>query len=147
MGSCRVLSKATYLYGSVMEETLKDIETRSDIERLIDTFYEKVRKDETIGYIFNDIAKVNWEAHLPVMYSFWSSMLLGDQSFGGNVMQKHIELSSRAPFTQKEFSAWLNLFNSTVDELFSGDKADEAKSRAGNIAGLMEIKIQRINSR
>lgn len=125
-----------------MDGPLKDIETRADIERLIDTFYEKVRNDETIGYIFNDIANVNWEQHLPVMYSFWSSMLLDEQSFEGNVMQKHIELSSRAPFTQKEFSAWLTFFKSTVDELFSGDKADEAKSRAESIAGLMQIKIQ-----
>lgn len=121
----------------------KNIENRGDIKLLINTFYDKVRKDETIGYIFNDIAKVNWEEHLPVMYSFWSSMLLGERSYEGNVMQKHIELSDRVPFTNKEFSAWLKLFKSTVDELFSGDKAEEIKSRAGSIAGLMEIKIQK----
>ena len=125
----------------------RNIENHEDIKLLIDTFYEKVRRDETIGYIFNDVAKVNWEQHLPVMYSFWSSMLLGDRSYESNVMQKHIELSSYTPFTQKEFSAWLTMFKSTVDELFSGDKADEAKSRAESIAGLMQIKIQNASSK
>jgi hemoglobin len=127
----------------IMKGPLNDIETREDIERLINAFYEKVRKDPTIGYIFNDIAKVNWEEHLPVMYSFWSSMLLGERSYEGNVMQKHIELSNRVPFTDQEFSAWLKLFKSTIDELFSGTKSDEAKSRAESIAGMMLIKIER----
>ena len=44
----------------------KDIENRGDIILLINTFYEKVKRDEVIGYIFNDVAKVNWEKHLPV---------------------------------------------------------------------------------
>ena len=44
----------------------KDIENREDIVVLINRFYEKVKKDEVIGYIFNDVAKVNWEKHLPV---------------------------------------------------------------------------------
>jgi hypothetical protein len=43
-----------------------DITHRSDIKRLIDTFYEKVKADSVIGYIFNDIAHVDWPKHLPV---------------------------------------------------------------------------------
>ena len=42
-----------------------DIETSSDVQNLINTFYSKVRQDDVIGYIFNDIAKVDWEKHLP----------------------------------------------------------------------------------
>ena len=38
----------------------KDIANRDDIILLINTFYEKVKKDQVIGYIFNDVAKVNW---------------------------------------------------------------------------------------
>ncbi|MBP6516520.1 MAG: group III truncated hemoglobin [Chitinophagales bacterium] len=119
----------------------KDIYNREDVELLVDTFYDKVKANATIGYIFNDIAKVDWENHLPLMYSFWASILLGEHSFSGNPMYKHIQLSKIAPMTDKEFSEWLKIFIQTTDELFEGEKAEEAKTRASNIARLMLHKI------
>ena len=119
----------------------KDLYNREDVELLVDTFYDKVKANATIGYIFNDIAKVDWENHLPLMYSFWASILLGEHSFSGNPMDKHIQLSKIAPMTDKEFSEWLKIFIQTTDELFEGEKAEEAKTRASNIARLMLHKI------
>ena len=119
----------------------KDLSNREDVELLVDTFYDKVKANATIGYIFNDIAKVDWENHLPLMYSFWASILLGEHSFSGNPMYKHIQLSKIAPMTDKEFSEWLKIFIQTTDELFEGEKAEEAKTRASNIARLMLHKI------
>ncbi len=130
-------SNSGYIY-----EMKNDISTHEDIVLLVNTFYEKVKKNETLNYIFSDVAKLNWEAHLPVMYSFWASMLLDEQTYKGNPMTKHIELSRMTPLTEKEFSEWLLLFTETVDELFEGNKADEAKTRAANIARLMLHKIQ-----
>lgn len=118
-----------------------DLYNREDVELLVDTFYDKVKANATIGYIFNDIAKVDWENHLPLMYSFWASILLGEHSFSGNPMDKHIQLSKIAPMTDKEFSEWLKIFIQTTDELFEGEKAEEAKTRASNIARLMLHKI------
>jgi hemoglobin len=54
-----------------------DITTPDDIRTLIDAFYEKVQSDDLIGYIFNDVANVDWSHHLPVMYAFWEFLLLG----------------------------------------------------------------------
>lgn len=119
----------------------KDIYSREDVELLVDTFYDKVKANAIIGYIFNDIAKVDWKNHLPRMYSFWASILLGEHSFSGNPMVKHIQLSKIAPMTDKEFSEWLKIFIQTTDELFEGEKAEEAKKRATNIARLMLHKI------
>ena len=48
-----------------------DILNRKDIETLVDTFYDKVQKDNIIGYVFNDVAQTNWDNHLPKMYDFW----------------------------------------------------------------------------
>lgn len=121
---------------------MNDIKSRNDIVTLINTFYTKVRQNPVIGYIFNDIAKVNWKTHLPKMYSFWASMLVGEQTYSGNPMVKHIELSKQTAMSDKEFSEWIFLFNETVDELFIGDTATEAKLRAANIARLMLHKIQ-----
>ncbi len=119
-----------------------DISNRKDIELLVDSFYDRVRSNPVLGHIFNDVAKVNWETHLPRMYSFWASILLGEHSFSGNPMQKHIALSKTTELTSNEFAEWLQLFNHTVDELFFGEKANEAKLRAGNIARIMLHKIQ-----
>ena len=120
----------------------QDIESRTDIELLVNTFYNKVKDNKVIGPIFNDIAQVDWAVHLPKMYSFWASLLLGEHSFSGNPIQKHIELSKLTAMSETEFSEWLLLFTQTTDELFTGKKADEAKERARNIAGLMLHKIQ-----
>lgn len=124
-------------------QTLKrDIKNHDDIVLLIDTFYDKVQSNETIGFIFNNVVHVSWPHHLPKMYSFWGSLLLGEHSYTGNPMARHIELGKVTAMTQTQFTAWLNLFTATVDELFTGEKAEEAKTRAANIAGLMLHKIQ-----
>jgi hemoglobin len=41
----------------------------------------------------------------------------------------------------EHFSKWLELFNVTVDELFTGDKAEEAKWRAARMAEVFATKI------
>lgn len=119
-----------------------DITNHDDVKLLVDTFYSKVKSNTILGYIFNEVAQVDWQIHLPKMYSFWSTIILGDQSYEGNPMLTHIKLSKLTPLTEKEFSEWLLLFNETVDELFYGPNAVEAKTRAGNIARLMLFKVQ-----
>lgn len=121
---------------------IKDIENRADIELLVNTFYGRVMQNATLGPVFTDIARINWEQHLPRMYSFWASILIDEHSFSGNPMQKHTELSKLTPMNEATFAEWLLLFTTTVDDLFAGEKAGEAKSRAANIARLMLNKIQ-----
>lgn len=123
----------------------KDIENRTDIELLVDTFYDKVQVSPVIGPIFNDIARVDWDHHLPRMYQFWAGLLLGEPGFSGNPMRKHVELSRMTSLTETEFAEWLRLFGETTDELFAGEKAEEAKTRAANIARMMLYKIEQAN--
>lgn len=118
-----------------------DISSQEDIKLLVDTFYNKVQTNATLGYIFNDVAKLNWDEHLPKMYSFWGSLLLQEHSYNGNPMKIHVELSKITPMSAAEFSEWISLFYQTVDELFEGATAEEAKTRAANIARLMQHKI------
>ena len=107
-----------------------DIAFRTDIEHLINTFYDKVQADPVIGYIFNDVARVDWPKHLPVMYNFWEFLLLGGAHYQGNPIQKHIDLHAVHPLTAEHFDRWLLLFQTAVDELFAGPVADDAKFRA-----------------
>src|SRR5690349_12351488 len=92
-----------------------DITQRDDIKTLVDRFYDKVKADLLLGPAFSH---VDWPHHLPVMYDFWSSMLLGDQSYRGNPLQRHLPLA----IDKSHFSQWLVLFKETVDENFAGDK-------------------------
>lgn len=120
----------------------KEITHREDIVLLVNSFYDMVKADTTIGHIFSDVANVNWDHHLPVMVDFWESVLLDGRSYSGNPMIKHITLNKQYRLSEEHFKAWLRLFDQTVDGLFTGSKADEAKARAVQIAQLMQHKIK-----
>jgi hemoglobin len=119
----------------------QDIENRKDIERLVLSFYEKIKSDSLLGPIFNDVAKIDWPAHLPVMFDFWDNTLFFTGGYGGNPMTAHIKLHSMFPLTAQHFAQWTALFTGTVDELFKGDKATLAKQRAISIATVIRIKL------
>ncbi len=119
----------------------KDIEIKEDIKLLIDSFYQKVNADDTLNYIFTDIAKINWEKHLPIMYNFWENTLFYTGTYEGNPMELHKHLHHLMPLTAEHFKHWLAHFTNTVDELFEGKHANLAKQRAISIATLMQIKI------
>ena len=107
-----------------------DIATTDDVALLVDQFYGKVRVDALLGPIFNDVAQVDWPAHMATLYSFWETMLLGSGTYRGAPFPKHAVL----PVEKAHFDRWLELFLGTVDENFSGPKAEEAKGRALSIA-------------
>lgn len=121
---------------------MKDIENRKDIETLIDNFYKKVIKDEKIGEFFTKVVVLDWEKHIPVMYNFWESILLGAASYKGNPMTKHIDLNAKKALKKDHFDKWLMLWEQTIEEHFEGNKAQEAIQRAQQIAQLMQHKIK-----
>lgn len=117
-----------------------DINDRKDIELLVNAFYDKVKTDVVIGYLFTDVARVNWEKHLPIMYDFWENILFQTGNYNGNPMLRHKELHEKSTMEAAHFRHWNYLFNLTVDELFEGAKAQEIKMRATNIAQVMRYK-------
>ena len=122
-----------------------DISSRKDIEVLVNTFYERITKDETIGFIFNDVVKVDWDKHLPKMYNFWETILLNKPSYYGNTMGVHFDVNRKIKLEAKHFNKWIELFFSTIDELFQGEVAENAKKRAKSVADLMLFKMNQEN--
>lgn len=120
-----------------MQMIKRDITTEEDIKLLVDTFYASLNQHPLLAPIFNDFAKVDWPSHLPVMYSFWGSLLLDNVVYTGRPFPKH----ARLPIKQEHFTAWLNLFIKTVDDLFEGNKAEEAKQKAMNIARVFQMRM------
>ncbi|WP_374361818.1 group III truncated hemoglobin [Cloacibacterium sp.] len=120
---------------------MKDIVSQDDIQVLVNSFYDKVKTSE-IGFFFEEIAKVNWEKHLPKMYIFWESVLFATVKFDGNPMGAHFPINEIIPMEKKHFEAWLQLWKETVDENFFGEMAESAKNKAENIAKLMSFKME-----
>lgn len=119
----------------------KDLQNREDIELLINTFYDKVKKDALISFFFTDVVPVNWEKHLPTMYNFWENIVFYTGGYEGNPMEKHQNLHKMHPMSKAHFQRWLELFTTTVDELFEGEKAELIKQRALSIATVMQIRF------
>jgi len=122
---------------------MKDIATRQDLELLMAAFYERLLRDDTINYIFTDVAKINLMKHLPHIVDFWEQNILSSGSYGNNVMKIHLDLNAKMTFTQDHFQTWLSHLSATIDALFSGDNAEKMKTRALSIATVMNIKMQK----
>lgn len=125
----------------------KDIETREDILLMVEEFYRKVRADETIGMIFNEIVDMDWEHHVPLITDFWETIILDNPVYLRNAMGKHFDVNRLIPLEKKHFDAWLNLFSQTVFEMYSGEKANLAVKRAQSIAAVMNLKMDEENRR
>lgn len=121
-----------------------DIMGRDEIVRLVDTFYGKVRSDEVLGFIFDKVAVIDWDAHLPKMYAFWQTVLFRDGGFRGDPIGKHARLVSFTTMGREQFDRWLDLFRETVDELFEGENADHIKRCAEDMANVIHSRINSI---
>jgi hemoglobin len=113
---------------------LRDIEDRADCERLVRAFYGKAMEDELIGWIFTDVAQLDLEAHVPVIASFWETVLLGNPSYSGGAFEVHARLHEKAGLRKAHFERWLILWCRTVDELFDGERAAMAKVHGLRVA-------------
>jgi len=115
----------------------KEIISLEDVKKLVDTFYDRVREDELLSPIFNERINDRWPQHLEKMYTFWQTLLLNERTYFGSPFPAHANL----PVSGKHFKKWMELFTQTVDELFVGEKATEAKWRAEKMAEIFEEKI------
>jgi hemoglobin len=124
--------------------TKTDILGRDEIVRLVDRFYGKVRGDETLGFIFDKVAAIDWDAHLPKMYAFWQTVLFRDGGFRGDPLGKHARLVPLTEMGPQQFDRWLELFYESVDELFEGENAGHIKRCAADMANVIHSKIHSI---
>ena len=118
-----------------------DITDRRDVACLVNVFYDRVRDDGLLGPIFDDVAHVDWATHLPRMYDFWESVLFGTATFKGTPLVVHRALAQHTPLTNEAFDRWVALFQATVDDLFSGSVANQAKDSAVRIAATIEQRL------
>lgn len=116
---------------------MKPIKNREDIHLLVNTFYSKIRKDELLGPIFNShISENQWPHHLMKLTDFWETNLFGVRKFKGSPSQKHLKVDENLDYgvNALHFGKWLNLWVETINELFTGERADKAIYMARKMA-------------
>ncbi|WP_207344070.1 group III truncated hemoglobin [Arthrobacter sp. E3] len=119
----------------------KDISSREDILTLVETFYTRAFADELIGRIFTDVVHMDLPRHMPIMADFWQTVLFKAGLYSRNALKIHFDIHAQEPLTLEHFNRWLQLWTNTVDELFSGEKAEMAKVQAHLIAGSLHRRV------
>lgn len=117
---------------------MKDITTIEDVRLLVGAFYEKIRNNQTLSPVFNRVMKDHWHAHIEKMHRFWQTVLLSEQAFHGRPFPAH----AHHTIQQKHFSNWLSIWHETIDSLFVGEKAEEAKWRGDRMAAIFFSRIE-----
>lgn len=120
---------------------MRDIQTTEDIAFIMKEFYTVMLKDEQIGYIFTDVAKLDLEKHLPSLTNFWENILLKANGYKKNVMDIHLKLNEKEHLKPEHFTHWLALLSQTVLNNYEGEKANQMLQTANNIATVMQYKI------
>ncbi len=114
--------------------TKRDLDSIDQIVEMVRRFYRDVQTDDLLGPVFNDIANVDWDAHLPKLTAFWARALLGIDGYQGNPFARHAAAHAVAPLTSAHFRRWLTLFERSLDAGWAGSNTDRARTLAQNVA-------------
>lgn len=119
----------------------KDIQDRQDLINFLWAFYNKAIHDELIGRFFTEVVPLNLDTHIPVIADFWESVVFNARGYRKNVMEVHQHIHALSSIKAEHLDRWVEIFTTTTDDMFEGDKATLMKQRARSIATLMNIKL------
>ena len=119
-----------------MSEPAAPLTNEQEIELLVRRFYGRIRADEVLGPIFEQVIGDEWEPHLQKMFSFWSSVMLMTGRYKGQPMVAHMRLKSVEP---EHFDHWLTLFRETAEETCDTETAAAFLQRAERIANSLKL--------
>jgi hemoglobin len=114
----------------------RDIESRTDLERLLAAFYERAMIDPLLEPVFT-ASQMVLSRHLPRIASFWEVTLLQVGDYSGRPMQIHRDLVDAAGLRKVHFARWLAIWTETVSAMFSGPVADKAVTDAARMGTAM----------
>jgi len=83
------------------------------IDRLVETFYGRIREDATLGPIFNN-AISDWGPHLSTMKDFWASVAFNAGRYSGRPVPVHLKHKT---IREEHFAVWLGLFREVLEEI------------------------------
>ena len=123
---------------------MKDIQTREDILLIMRKFYDKLLADDSINFFFTKVTLVDQhlEEHFEILATFWEQSLFLKGGYYNNMFSIHKEVHDKHAFSKEHFNTWLSHFNSTIEENFEGQYAEQMKTQALSMATIMQIKFQ-----
>lgn len=120
----------------------RDLDTRDEIAEFVTRFYREIAQDERFHHWFETIAHVDWHAHTAALTEFWVGVLLGGpHDPADDVIEAHRWLHDADPFDAALFERWLEIFDTTLDEGWTGPMNEAARGRGHGIAWAMAKRL------
>lgn len=117
---------------------MADLDSREQVERFVELFYQRMLQDEVMAPIFLEVAGVELDKHLPHIKDYWCKLLLGEQGYQRHTMNIHRQLHGKQALRPADFERWLDHFRATLDAHFCGPQTEKARRIATAIAANME---------
>src|SRR6185437_14004954 len=111
-----------------------DIRGQQDLLELLTDFYGRTFTDDILRPVFIDVAKMDLGTHLPIICTFWQTLLFHTGQYRRNALHPHLLLHAKVELAPAHFDRWVALWCDTVDDRRAGAKADLAKLQATRIA-------------
>ena len=124
-----------------MTTTGTDLATRADVHALLARFYGRVLVDDLLAAPFTDVREKGLDAHLPVMCDFWETVLFRAGLYQGSALDVHRHVHHDHPLSHRHFVRWLTLWLDSVDAMYRGPVAEQAKVQARRIAWAMHRRL------
>ena len=112
--------------------------SEAQLERLIPSFYARVRDDALIGPVFEG-AIGDWQQHLGKLIDFWSSVMLTSGRYKGSPAAAH--LKHLPIITPPMFDRWLMLWDEVTAELLPPITALALQAKAARIAESLKLAL------
>jgi len=122
-----------------------DIQNREHIDKVVRLFYDKLLSNELMKPIFLDAVKIDFEEHFGILVDFWDNILFYTGAYQRNAMMPHLDLHKVFPLKKVHFDTWLTLFEDSINELYEGEKANQAIERARSIGTIMQMKLHQMD--
>jgi hemoglobin len=111
------------------------------VRRVVDKFYEKLRKDPALGPVFEGAVGNDWDAHMDRIHSFWlTATRIGGRYEGRNFMPAHLKQDS---ITATLLPRWLLVFAETASEICPPEGAVVLVDIAERMADSIRVSLGR----
>jgi len=131
-----------------VEHRGRDLDTRAEIGEFVTRFYREVAQDDRLHPYFENIAHVDWHAHTLDLTDFWTGVLLDEpHSEADEVIEAHRWLHDTAPFDVALFDRWLEIFDTTLDDGWTGLVTEQARRRGHGFAWAMAKRLTGVDLR
>jgi hemoglobin len=124
----------------------RDLDDAGEVAELVTRFYRQIAQDDRFHQYFDVLARIDWDAHTRDLTEFWMGVLLTERDRDpGAVLDAHRWLHEASAFDAELFDRWLEIFDTTLDEGWSGPATERARRRAHGYAWAMAKRLADID--